>query len=199
MPWLTVITFLICAKALFLWSAVAWHRFVLLNESPSYRRPFRHADRVVAYFKRSIWLSMLSFPIFLFFGFIDRLMSAVAHRGLGVQPGWGIGLLSLVISIPAGVLFLRMAVSLVAAALGAPQKVSDTCAATRGQLSALTVLFIALAAFAISGQAGSFVGLSPFSAMGALWIILTKFVSMALGLAVLTTLYGHYIERRPLL
>lgn len=178
-----------------LWIAVAWHRFILLNERiAGFLPPFR-ADLIGAYLLRWLGYGLALFPPAL-------VLTMVASALVG---GWMVGsplLASLAFAaialVPLAVLALRLFTGLPGAAL---QDGSDFMAgwrATAGQTGDIAVLAaVAVAAHLVVGLVGGALSAAlPILGFG-LNVILGWFVTMV-GVSILTTLYGHYIQGRPL-
>ncbi|MDB5507443.1 MAG: hypothetical protein JWR75_2081 [Devosia sp.] len=174
-----------------LWIAVAWHRFILLDELPVGWLPRFHGDRILAYFGWSLVLSLLSIPVVLL---VALLVSPVALLG---------GTLGAVLIFPVIVFILmvvlyRLALILPAAAIKRPLRLGEAWNATRGASGDILALaFIsAIAALVISIPSMMLVGsLRP---LGIIWEAATSWLALLVGVGIITTLYGHYIEGRPL-
>jgi len=120
------------------------------------------------------------------------LVMAVSGQQVGVGVVLGVPVLL-------GMLTLnwRLSAALPGAAVEGGHGLADALAATRGQwptLLALSAIYLG-AAVAV----GLLVGLLSFlPVIGALVELAANWAGMMVGLSVLTTLYGHYIEGRPL-
>lgn len=173
-----------------LWIAVAWHRFVLAEEYPSGWLPRWHGSNMLSYLLRSLLLAILiglavtiaAVP----FGFIAMGLPGLAWLLPVAMIGFG------------AYLFLRLAVMLPAAALGEKMPLSEAWAATRGESDTLISLsvIVVLASFLIqlptilNGDPGSFINL--------IYGLVVNWFATIIGISVLTTLYGHFIEKRPI-
>jgi hypothetical protein len=95
----------------------------------------------------------------------------------------------------------RFAPLLPASAVGQPLTFGAAWEATKGATSAIVVLAIvsAVASFVIDlpalvlGLAGP-----PGHILGLIWMLGTGWVKMLVGVSILTTLYGHYVEGRAI-
>ncbi len=182
----------------FLWSAVNWHRFVLLEEIPTHWIPDFKIGRVAAYLGQATLL----FFMFLFISFVMAFILAfissvlVSAAGMGaLYPLIGIGLLC---NLVVGMFFYRVAAVLPAAAVGEELSIGEAMEATDdANFAAFSLVLITFAAnYGIQFLAGVLLGFSHGIAFG-----VTMSLSLVLGLAnisILTTFYGHYVEGREI-
>ena len=204
-PWLATTALFVFSEFLFLWCAVAWHRFVLLNEAPGLPLLPLRVGRAMAYFRRSLWTLLLALvPVIIlatiavlalkFFG--AQIFSPASKM---YQPSIFDPFGSFVIACLFGALFLRVLTSLPAAALGVPGSVKKTWMGTRSQFPALLIISGSLMLFKHGTtwlmQAAS---VGTETASGAAIRVTVYWVTWMFGLSLLTTLYGYYIEKRPL-
>ena len=93
----------------------------------------------------------------------------------------------------------RLSLSLPAAALGEPMGFGASWGATKGAGGDILVLAI------LSVVAAVVIDLPPafifpnLTILAVAWQFATGWVILMVGVSILTTLYGHYVERRPLL
>ncbi|WP_152610506.1 hypothetical protein [Leisingera sp. ANG-DT] len=175
-----------------MWSVVAWHRFVLLEELPQGWVPQLRTDRVMAYFGRSLQIALVLFcmmlPVLLVILFLTMALSGAGSATLH--------LINLPIAIFITYLVLRLSVILPAAALGKDMGLRDAWNSTANSFGDL----LGLAAIMVAAQyAGQFIAES-LDGSSLVAIGVSFFVSAALALlniSLLTTLYGHYVEGRP--
>lgn len=178
-----------------LWIAVGWHRYVLLNEMPSLV-PTLRLDRIWAYFRRGLWIAIMLIPI----GIVFVLLSNLAVRVF--QPGpstFGIfAVILMIIQLPVGALLFRLSVALPGAALAAQSSVGEAWRATTGEWGTFFGLaVITSVASLLFWPVESFVAGNRILAV--IWQIGFGWVQLLIGASILTTLYGHYIEKRPLI
>lgn len=175
------------------WVAVLWHRFILKEEYPGVV-PVFHRDRVLAYCGRSIQLGLIMilvmFPVVMVFGI------ALGILGIGES-----GAATLVSGFAAGLIFtyiwLRIALVLPATAVGRPMRIGESWSAT-ARLSN-DIVSAAAIIVALNMAAGILGGLLPLPAiLGALVEVAISWVTVMVGTSLLTTLYGHLVEGRPL-
>jgi hypothetical protein len=193
-PWGGVAVFVIVAMIGGLWTAVGWHRYVLTEEQPGIIPPL-HADRMLGYFGKGILISLVMIiPIL--------LVSMIVAMFAGPLMASGHMVISTVFMsvamLPLIIFFLRMSSMLPGAALEANVPLFSGWEATKGETATFAILAL------ISGAAQLVIGLIGSTVLGNLpilafaWQALTGWVITMVGISVLTTLYGHYIEKRPL-
>lgn len=180
-----------------LWIVVSWHRYVLLNELAPGLPPFR-GDLLWAYFRRSLWIGILMVPVALVYLII---VAFVSRPFLGADGAAGsfvtMTLISAVLTVPLAMIVLRLSAALPAAALDRPTSVGDAWQATAGETETFAVLAISLVFVStVSNVIGQ--GFAGSLVLSVVWSFVTGWVLMMLSASVLTTLYGHYIEKRAL-
>ncbi|WP_141117922.1 hypothetical protein [Leisingera sp. JC1] len=176
-----------------IWSVVAWHRFVLLEEIPESWVPRVQGDRIMAYFGRSIQIVLVLICMMIPLLLIVMLTTSVLSFAVPAV----MELIDLPLAILLTYLVLRLSVLLPAAALGAKFEVGDAWRSTKNAFGDL----LGLAAILVAAQfAGQFV-VDSLSELPILNLVSALVVSAALALvniSILTTLYGHYVEGRPI-
>lgn len=178
-----------------LWIAVGWHRYVLLNEKPDLLPAFCQ-DRMLAYFLRSLALGLIILlPAIVWGMVVGVLFMPFVGSGVGLV---AVLLMSLIIQLPLIFLGLRLSAALPGQALGAESEVLAGWRATAHDNRALAELAVIIVAaiFVLN-----LIGLLVFgqSAVASLvWQVVTNWFVTMVGVSILTTLYGHYIEKRPL-
>ncbi|MBC2836056.1 threonine dehydratase [Paragemmobacter straminiformis] len=164
--------------------AVNWHRFVLLNEPVGWMPQVR-MDRILAYFGTALLVGLIMAVLFLMVGLLVSLT----------------GMVGIIVGIPVFVLLVsqsfRFTTALPGAALGQGGGISGAMAATSGQwLTLLGLTVIYLAASIVVGLVAGLLSMIPL--LGILIYIAFQWAAMMVGLSILTTLYGHYVEGRAL-
>jgi hypothetical protein len=177
----------------YIWLAVTWHRYILLDEVPTGQLPVFHRDRIVAYAINAILLALIMFAVFIVVG---AVLSPLLFLG------WlGAIIASIVILAIGLVIDYRLGLVLPARAVGQTLSFGDAWAATKGQSGTILVLAIvsALAAVLIDVPA-MILGLLPGIgvALALLWTLATGWVKVVVGVSILTTLYGVYVEKRSI-
>lgn len=193
---LGVLVVLVVALVTGVWIAVGWHRYVLLGESPASYIPPMMSDRMTAYFLRSLLIVLIVVVAGAVLGMVvGYLAMTVMMAG---APIIGFLIIAILVQLPLIFVGFRLATSLPGAALGTEQGFLAGWNATQADWQPILQLslIMALALWVIN-----LVGYYVFGGFGVgaqIWQIITGWPVMMVGLSVLTTLYGHYIENRPL-
>jgi hypothetical protein len=176
------------------WVAVAWHRFILLEEyvqlMPQLRdRPI--GGYVLTSLGIGVWIVLVSFGAGLVLGIFMALTGTGDSIVIGFVGGALIGALS-------SYVWFRLALVLPGLAIGKRMKLSEAFAATRPLDGTIwqVVFILVFINFLAQTAAGA---IAPGSV--AVQLILNGVVtwfSFMIGLSVLTTLYGHLMEGRAL-
>jgi len=190
--------FLFLAAAAALWIAVGWHRYILLDEAPGVIAPPFRGDRVLAYFGNSLLVGLIAFGIALVVFLPVGFIAAIIGRAGGTI-SYLVLLLPLASYFVIAVLVYRVSLILPASAIGKPIKLSEAWAATRGSNGT----FFALAIVSVLCAAGlTFPVLWITPNLGALagfvWQTATSWIELMVGVSIITTLYGYYVEKRAL-
>ncbi len=172
-----------------LWIAVAWHRYILLEETPSGILPPIHQDRIAAYLGRGFLLFLAFLVPGTVLGFLLFALAQVSLAS-GIVVG-------IVLGFALMTFFYRLAVILPAAALGQKLSFSDALNVTQGATGPIIVIGLCFLALQILIElAASALMFIPL--IGFFISILTTMFSTMLGISILTTLYGYYVEKRSL-
>lgn len=177
--------------------AVNWHRFVLLNEPVTWWPQF-HGARILRYFGRSLLIGLI-FGAAL--GIVSTVL-AVVMRG-GSDGVLGVAILMIVAVLLGLPVFWRLSASLPGAAVEGAG-ISAAWSNTRGAWGALLMLSVFYIGFALMTGvvSGIFTVLaaksSVFVLVKVIWELAIGWFTMMLVLSILTTLYGHYVEKRAL-
>ena len=180
---------------LFAWGAVAWHRYVLLEEGP---RPVAAPSfgSLVGYLWAGIrvgaMMLLLLVPIVLM-----MLVGAKGVEGL-LQPErlWLLELLAFGVSVLIGYAGLRFSMVLPAAAIGRSMTLRESRIATSGSKDAVLVSALLIGVLqAVLQSTGS--TLLEVGATGLVLSIIITWMSAMIGLSILTALYGVLVEGRP--
>lgn len=194
----TTIAFSIVAAAAALWIAVAWHRYVLLDEAPGAALPVFHGDRVLAYFGNTLLVGLIAFAIALVTFLPLGLLMAGFARG-GAVASYAALLVPLISIFVIAVFMYRFTLILPASAVGKPIKLSEAWAATRGANGAIFVIaFLSSLCVVVLSLPVVWLAQSGIWWVAAIWEILVGWIQLIVGVSIVTTLYGHYIEKRPL-
>ncbi|MFW8593842.1 hypothetical protein [Cribrihabitans neustonicus] len=172
-----------------LWIVVSWHRFVLLEEYPQgWVPPFRF-DRMLSYFGHGAKIVLLGIVAAVPVGLIVAIVAQSGSQVLMVA-------VFLAVFAAMAVVMHRLLPALPAAAIGKPLKLREAWAATSGANGTILGLVIIGFLFGTLVQLASV----PVAAVPVLGPMVTFAASLVLSLvnvSILTTLYGHYVEGRP--
>ncbi len=188
----------------FLWIAVAWHRYVLLNETPRSVLPKFHGKNIASYFFRGLLIALVFFLIaavlLIIWLLFNSILFAVFPNGITVG-AIGMMLVPLVLNIVFSMVFFSLSPVLVAGALGRQMSFREAQSAFSGKWLSLFVLLIVTAAFSTVVRLVAELSALPLLDYLVVFGILQAalyWVSIMTGISVLTTLYGHFIEKREL-
>ncbi len=187
---------LVVMVATALWIAVEWHRFVLLNEVPrGFVPPFR-GGRIAAYLLRSLALLLILVILGAVLGFAQ---TTVVELLSVVSPLPFVVLFLIIVLLPVLIVGLRLGTGLPGAAIGADGDFTSGWRATANATPDIALLALIL----VGAQIGlELVGLAliyaNLSILSFAWDVVTSWLVTMVGVSVLTTLYGHYVEGRPL-
>ncbi len=187
--WMVFLAIWVFIMVMMLWIVTSWHRFVLLEEYPQgWVPPFRF-DRILSYIGHAIMLGLL-----MLLAMIPGAMIMIAIGGMSQILG------VLTTSIWVGVILVgmyRLLPILPAAAIGKPLKLKEAWEATTGETWTIIGLLVIgfLFQLLLNIMAALFV-LVPI--IGPIVLYTVLLVMSLVNVSILTTLYGHYIEGRPI-
>lgn len=170
--------------------AVNWHRFILLNERPGLI-PALHGRAMWAYALRILLISLVVGLIAVPLVIIPVALAATTDSIVLIK------IISLFAAVAGSIVVLRFSVSLPAMALGEKMPFSagwNSMTGHGGTAVGLAVILL-LAQFAMDTAVSVFAFSLPLLVAANL---IAGWVSLMVGLSVLTTLYGHYVEGRSL-
>lgn len=189
---------LLVVPVILIWIAVGWHRAILLNEAPAMLWPRWQGAANWQYFKSAfvyfLVLFAIALPAYLILLSIFPIFDAQARR-VSVQNLIIVGLFA-----HALVLYFayRFGPVLPSAALGHRMTLGQAWQATSGANAALLVL-IGLTALLYWVPAGAIQALATVApALAEVLNIAVQWVLFVFGISILTTLYGYFVEKRPL-
>ena len=196
--WASYVIVLVMQLLLGLWIAVGWHRYVLTNEVPGLV-PRLHLDRVMGYFGKSVLIGLFLLPLLMFGSLVVAMFVAPLFRGqIEAQPFLHLLAMGLLIYVPVATVALRLSTALPGVALKAGVSVFAGWQATVGQTGVmLGLVLLSVVGWLVLGLPSMFV-FAPGSVVGLIWQFVTQWVGVMVGASILTTLYGHYVEGRPL-
>lgn len=176
-----------------LWVAVAWHRYILLEEEPQGILPTFHVNRVLAYFGWGLLLAIIIGVIATVVGGIGAIL--ISFGGIGGLLGGAVITVMIVFII---YFASRVYVILPSAAIGQTLSLSQAWAATRGYGGSIIVAYIFFIIAAIIG--GLVVGLisALLGFVGTLMMMALNLALIMFGMSFLTTIYGITVENREI-
>lgn len=182
-----------------LWIAVAWHRFILREEQPGAVMPTFNGAAMLSYLWGGIIFVLILLVVAIPFGILAGLIAApmvAAGAATGVMIG-GL-LLFVIVWIPVAYVSYRISPILPSAALQARIPLKEAWYATGTSGVAFVVLaVVSVLAVWVIGLPGALLGnFSSFLAF--VWAFAVQWAVLLVGASVLTTIYGHYVENRPL-
>lgn len=174
-----------------IWTAVAWHRFILLDEVPSGWLPAFNGGRLLAYFGYSLLLGIIAIPILLGAGLLAGLFASAGGPLVALIATVAVFFVVLIIGY-------RLALILPGSSVDKRMGLGDAWDATRGATGDIVVLALVSAiGAAVLGLPSSFL-IGPLQIVGMVWSVVAQWITLLVGISILTTLYGHYVEKRPI-
>lgn len=199
-PIASVVALLIAALYFFSmsWIAVGWHRFILLEEYPRLI-PSLPLRNVLGYLGRSFVIGIVVVAV----GIPIGLIGGAAAGPFAAQGGESVGVLIalLVIVLMASILtyfWLRLGVVLPASAVGAPMPILSgwrISAPIGGTIFTVSLILVALN-LGINLTIPPLLGGVPV--VGQIVTLAVSWTTLMVGASILTTLYGHLVEKRDL-
>ncbi|MBM2575270.1 hypothetical protein JQC91_03035 [Jannaschia sp. Os4] len=186
-----------------LWVAVAWHRATLLEEPTGWVPPF-HGGPMLGYLGRSLLLGLVLMVAYLAIGLVAGLLGAL------VPPLAILVLLAGIVALV--VVFYRLAVILPAGAVGRPVAFGEAWSATSGASGAILLVAVLTVALSLLLQLPTLLVGGGLGAVGdpaaaavatggvisLVYGVVVQWIMLMVGISVLTVLYGHFVEDRPL-
>ena len=178
-----------------IWIAVAWHRYVLLGEEPvGYVPPFM-GERMGQYFIKSLLIGLVLMVLGMILGMIVGTLFGSLMMG---GPFFAMLLMAVMVQVPLIFLGLRMAAALPGTALGNDLPFMAGWQATTGEWQPLLQLAVIMALALWAVNLITWFVFGGFGLLANIWQLVAGWPVTMVGLSILTTLYGHYIEKRPL-
>ena len=182
-----------------LWIAVAWHRFVLSEEQPGSVMPAFNGSAMLSYIVAGIIFVIIVVVVAIPFGILAGLLAApMMATGSGIGMMIGGLLLFVIVWIPVAYVSYRISPILPSAALQSRIPLKEAWYATGTSGAAFVVLAVtSVLAVWVIGLPGLLLGyVSSFLAF--VWAFGVQWAVLLVGASILTTIYGHYVENRPL-
>lgn len=173
----------------FSWIAVAWHRFVLLEEYPGFIPPV--SDRPIwLYVWKTLGISLLLFMVMTFLSIVGGMILPLIGEG-------ALGVFAFAVGVVLTYVWLRSALILPAVAVGEELKLRDAWAvsSTRSRdIAGVGLILVGLNMLAGIGQQS----LVPPGFAGVVVSLVAGWATLMVSTSILTTLYGHLVQNRPL-
>jgi hypothetical protein len=188
--------FLVIVIVTNIWIAVAWHRYVLLDEMPGTVMARFNGERMLAYFGNALRLFLVAIAIAIVVIIVATIAAGIS-RGADLL----VQLAPLVIYALVAIPLYRLALILPASAVGKPIGLREAWSATAGAtgtivglaiLSVLCAVVLNLPGVLLSNGSG------PLLWLGIIWQTLVGWIQVMVGVSILTTLYGYYVEHRAI-
>lgn len=175
-----------------LWIAVSWHRYILLEENNGAVLPAFKGPQIMAYFGKSILLGLLLALVFI-------ATSMIAGMILGGVAG-EVGLLasSLVAFGVSIYLSYRIGLALPAAAIDRSMTFGESWNATTPAAAAIFQLAVIAIGFIVLIQLPQMFNADLNSVINLVYTYVMGWIIMMVGVSVLTTLFGIYVEGRKI-
>ena len=179
------------------WVAVAWHRFILLEEYSGFV-PATSGRPIWGYVGKSLLLGLIITLAAIPLSFIVGFLAAGSLTVAGQIPTPVAIIAGLALGAIIGFLWFRLAICLPAKAIGDDMTFGQAWAASArlsGTIFGMTLIIVAL-----NIGAGVILG-ALFGGVPVISVVLEiaiNWLSTMVGISVLTTLYGHLVEGRPL-
>ncbi|PYG26569.1 hypothetical protein C8N36_12146 [Pelagimonas varians] len=172
-----------------IWVFVGWHRFILLGIYPKGWIPRPYLRAVLAYLARIFMLLLI--------GCFLLVLLTILSAALLTMPGTGnmviFGFYAIIL-----IVFTRLSPILPAAAIGKNLKLVQALAATKGANVDFLIVIGLCASVVVALALG--VGLVErlVGGISVLLLIPANLFLTLLAVSIVTTIYGHYVEKRPL-
>lgn len=180
---------------IFAWVAVTWHRYILLEEYPA-TVPAVANRPIGAYIGRTLMMSLqlvlVMVPVILFVvSFIGNANTLMLNTGSGL-------IFAVVMGSVVSFFWLRIGVSLPAVAVGKPMNSRDAWAETNSVWQTILGASVIMVALNLAVTFAFSLLFSGIPLISYILSIVIQWVTMMVGVSVLTTIYGHVVESRPL-
>lgn len=185
---------MIAGSVLFLWIAIGWHRFILLDDAPGAVLPTFRGGHMLTYFGNGLLVLLTALPILIGAAIVFFLIASIGGSPVLVA------ILAIVSSVAMLVVFYRLAAVLPATAIDRPINIGQAWTATRNATGAVLLMAVVSAiAMSLIDLPATFLASLPGGTTLAIgWMALTGWFKIMFGISILTTIYGHYVEGRSL-
>lgn len=190
--WLSIPGILVTIAVAF-WVIVSWHRFILLEDSTHFLLPKFHGRQILSYMWRVILIVLLFIPIYLAYFALALIFVDVSQFNFTA-----LSLLAFASTCIYYVLLYRLSPILPAAALGNKLSFGEAIKATKGTTFSFVVLGFSLAILSILFSFAELLFIHSPTVIAIGVQILFAWLIFIINLSIITTIYGHYVEGRPL-
>ena len=173
-----------------LWIAVAWHRYVLADEKPAGWLPDWQGPRLLGYLGRTVLIALVVSAAVMAGSLVVGLIGTVMPVLVPV--------LMLALVALAGYVFFRFGVILPSGTIDRPLTLREAFDVTSDESAALVPLSLLTIGLALIVHVPTLVSGDPSSALSLVYSIVVNWFVTMIGISVLTTLYGHYVQKRPI-
>ena len=200
-PWLQFILCFVVGIVCFTWTAVAWHRYILLDETPGWLPPFK-GGRIWAYILRTLLIALIMIPVALVSVIVLGLVGGLIGGGIGqANQALGVGVAFVFVLVAYVIIIVvayRLYASLPGAAIDNGAGIGDGWRATAGtwgtmlMLAIITLVISLVCSFVI----GWVTGMAPI--VGIVLQLVYSWIAALVGVSIVTTLYGYYVQKRSI-
>lgn len=192
---LAALGFVVAGITLFCLVAVAWHRYVLVEEYPGPWGPAWHGPEMWLYFKAGlrVFLGVMLVALVLAFG-IGLITSVLGVTGFDLGDN---AVTSLIFNTFLSYVSIRVSLVLPAAALGERMSIWTSWAVSRPFAWAVLVamvlvnLLVSIPALLVGTQIGEALAMLSY-------FVFSGWLQIMLSISLLTALYGHIVQGREL-
>ena len=180
--------------------AIAWHRYILLEEIPRGVIPYRADFRVGRYFWYGVGISLLAvLAVAIVSGILGVVVGPFFMESMQ-EPTGGLSTGAFVLGLFVGtivvVLYLRMALVLPAVALEEGLTIGQAWATTSGHTAAIVVLALILSLINSVVPMVISIAMADLPLLNVVLNGLYQWFYFMLSISVLSTLYGHIVQKR---
>ncbi len=195
--WPVIIVFMVFGIIAFLWTATAWHRFILLEEYPGAMGARFNAGAVGRYFAAGLLVTFIVILIAIALGFIAGFLGAILTRA-GVNRTLVVAIITIVLYVPLLIIAYRLSLILPSSALGPRIAIGEAWSATANASG--TVLILAIVSVAVSALLNWLTAMLLVAAPVAGFVLqlIVQWGLVMVGVSILTTIYGLFIQKRSL-
>ncbi|GGG78998.1 hypothetical protein GCM10011415_30080 [Salipiger pallidus] len=173
-----------------LWIAVGWHRYALEGEEPAAFLPRWRGSELGSYVWKSI---VIAFAL----GVVLAVVGGIAVSAAMAVPGL-LGIVSFGLVGLISYLFFRVGLVLPAAAVGRPLTMRESWQATGDGDKAVLMLALIVIGAQVLISVPAMIDGNTSSVVSLIYSVVVNWFVTMIGVSILTTLYGHFIEGRPI-